>query len=388
MNKTVSILGATGSVGIQALSVAKERGYKVSFLSGNRNVTEMERAARAHKPSAVAMANEAAATDLRCRLSDTDIKVLSGEEGILAGIPEYGADIVLNAILGKAGLQPTLVAIECGIPLALANKESLVIAGDIVIPLAKSRGVDIIPVDSEHSAIFQSIKCGRNEEVKKIILTASGGPFFGKSKEELRSVTLEQTLAHPTWKMGKKITVDSATLMNKGFEIIEASHLFGIPEERVEVLIHRESILHSAVEFLDNMIVGEMSLPDMRACIQYAIDYPCRVCGAQGSLDLASLGSLTFARPDTAAFPLLDLSRRALHDGGASGAVLNAADEVAVEAFLSGKISFSAISDVISSAYEKLGEAKWAKALPEILSFDTEARLIAEREISKLSVKC
>ena len=387
MNKTVSILGATGSVGKQALSVAKERGYKVSFLSGNGNVTEMERAARAYKPSAVAMAKEAAARDLRSHLSDTNIKVLSGEEGILAGIREYGGDMVLNAILGKAGLQPTLEAIECGIPLALANKESLVIAGNIVIPLAKSRGVDIIPVDSEHSAIFQSIKCGRNEEIKKIILTASGGPFFGKSKEELRRVTLEQTLVHPTWKMGKKITVDSATLMNKGFEIMEASHLFGIPEERVEVLIHRESILHSAVEFLDNIIVGEMSLPDMRSCIQYAIDYPCRVCAAAGSLDLASLGSLTFARPDTEAFPLLDLSRRALREGGASGAVLNAADEVAVEAFLSEKISFFDISEVISSVYEELGEAKGAKSLPEILAFDTEARLIAEREITKLSVK-
>ena len=386
MNKTVSILGATGSVGSQALSVAEERGYGISFLSGGRNVKAMELAARRHRPKAVAMADTESAADLKLRLADSDIKVLTGEEGILSGICDYPSDVAINAILGGAGLLPTMRIIECGIPLALANKESLVIAGDIIIPLAKERGVDIIPVDSEHSAIFQSIKCGRSSEIKKILLTASGGPFFGRSREELCLVTLEETLAHPTWKMGKKITVDSATLMNKGFEIIEASHLFGIPEERIEVLIHRESILHSAVEFSDNLIIGEMSVPDMRSCIQYAVDHPERVCPAARSLDLASVGSLTFARPDTEAFPLLDLARRALRDGGASGAVLNGADEVAVEAFLLRRISFSAISEVVSATYEAAVGAEGAKSLSDILEYDRLARSIAREEVARRSL--
>lgn len=387
MNKSVSILGATGSVGMQALSVAEERGYKIELLSGNRNVTEMERAARKFRPSAVAMADSATSADLKCRLSDTDIRVLSGINGIAEGLTEHRADTVINAILGAGGLIPTLRTIECGSALALANKESLVIAGEHVTSLARDRGVNIIPVDSEHSAIFQSIKCGRSEEVKKILLTASGGPFFGKSCAELDRVTLGDTLAHPTWKMGKKITVDSATLMNKGFEIIEAAHLFGIAEERIEVLIHRESILHSAVEFVDNAVVGQMSVPDMRMCIQYAVDYPERVCPAAEALDLARVGSLTFAKPNTELFPLLDLSRRALHDGGASGAVLNGADETAVAAFLRGEIPFSAISRVVFDAYESLADAKSESSLEGILAFDKLARIRAGESVERLRLR-
>ena len=274
---------------------------------------------------------------------------------------------------------PTLATIESGKRLALANKESLVIAGDIVMSRARERGVEIIPVDSEHSAIFQSLKAGRHSEIRRIILTASGGPFFGRSKEELRSVTLADTLAHPTWKMGKKITVDSATLMNKGFEIIEAAHLFGVPGDKIEVIVHRESILHSAVEYIDNAIIGEMSLPDMRMCVQYAVDYPDRCEAACEPLDFTKLARLSFASPDYDAFPLLSYAKRALCDGGAMAAVLNAADEISVARFLRGEIGFTDVSDAVISTYEKMQAARSAKTLSEIREADREARAIAEK---------
>ena len=375
--KTIAILGATGSVGRQAYEVALARGYKVDFLCAGSDAQTLADMARVLSPSAVAMADERAAAHLSLLLSDTGIKVLSGREGILEGIRESKAETVVNSILGEAGLMPTLATIESGKRLALANKESLVIAGDIVMKRARDRGVEILPVDSEHSAIFQSLLSGKREEIKRIILTASGGPFFGKTREELRSVTLEDTLAHPTWKMGKKITVDSATLMNKGFEVIEAAHLFGVSADRVEVVVHRESILHSAVEYIDNTVIGEMSVPDMRACVQYAVDYPKRREGIIEPLDLFSAGRLTFMRPDTEAFPLLSLAKRAMLDGGACPAVLNAADEVAVGAFLSGKIRFFEISERISRTYEKMyPSAKKCTELSDIIAADREARAI------------
>ena len=386
MEKRISILGATGSVGLQALSVAEERGYCLDLLTANRSASQMEQIARKHKPMAVAMADPKAAGELRTRLADTSIKVYSGTEGIKAGISEYASDTVINAILGADGLPHTLHTIESGITLALANKESLVIAGELVMSKAKAKGVGILPVDSEHSAIFQALKCGRKNEVKRLLLTASGGPFFGKTRAELERVTLDEALAHPTWSMGKKITIDSSTLMNKGFEIIEAAHLFGITDDRIEVLIHRESILHSAVEFVDNSVIGQMSVPDMRMCIQYAVDYPDRVCAAIDPLDLTKVGSLTFAKPDTVAFPLLDLARQAIRDGGASGAVLNASDEVAVSAFLEGKIAFSDISRVVCEAYEQLSDSCYETTLDGILSYDRLARRAAEdivRSINK-----
>ncbi len=379
MTKTVAILGATGSVGLQAVEVARSSKYNIDFISAGHNSALAERLARELRPASVAMADIRAANELKFRLRDTSIRVLSGEKGIVEGVLQSKAETVVNAILGKAGLLPTIAAIEAGKRLALANKESLVIAGGIVMDYAREKGTEIIPVDSEHSAIFQSLKSGLRSEIKKLILTASGGPFYGMTSAELSRVTLEDTLAHPTWKMGKKITVDSATLMNKGFEIIEAAHLFSVSPDKVEVLIHRESILHSAVEYLDNSIIGEFSLPDMRMCVQYALNYPERREGIGQSLDLASVGQMTFARPDTSAFPLLGMARRAYFEGGGCPAVLNAADEVAVEAFINRKISFTDIPRVVMSTYDMVRGAKYAKTIQEILAADEEARRVASQ---------
>ncbi len=383
MNKTIAILGATGSVGRQSLEVAREKGYRVDFISANRDTQSLEALARLHKPTAVAMADEAASRELRVRLADTDIKVYSGDAGILEGISRESVDTVVNAILGSAGLMPTLEAVKEGKTLALANKESLVVAGDIVMSEAKRSRAEIIPVDSEHSAIFQSLKAGRHSEVRRIILTASGGPFFGKTREELKGVTLSDALNHPTWKMGKKISCDSATLMNKGFEIIEASHLFGIDESKIEVIVHRESILHSAVEYIDNVQIGQFSLPDMRSCIQYALEYPTRTVGLTEPLDLTRVGALTFFKPDNDAFPLLSLARRATREGGAYPAVLNALDEVAVEAFLIGKISFFEISELVFKAYEAFEDVSSVKDLSGIIECDIAARAKMTELITK-----
>ena len=384
MEKNISILGVTGSVGMQALDVALARGYGVDFISANSDVLGAESAARKLKPRFVAMADERAAEDLRLRLSDTEIKVLSGAGGILEGIYLAKSEVVVNSIIGAAGLEPTLAVIDAGKRLALANKESLVIAGAEVMRRAEEAGVDIIPVDSEHSAIFQSLRSGKPSEIKKIILTASGGPFFGRTREELRSVTLEETLSHPTWKMGKKITVDSATLMNKGFEVIEAAHLFSVPESKIQVTVHRESILHSAVEYIDNSIIGELSVPDMRMCVQYAVDYPNRCDSVAEELDLFSLGKLTFAPVDEEAFPLLPLAKRALMLGGGMGAVLNAADEVAVSSFLSGEISFSDISDVVIEAFSSLEDRRTDKTVDDFLDADRTARRITSEIIKNI----
>lgn len=382
MKKTISILGATGSVGMQAKDVALSRGYLVDFISANRDVSGAEALARELVPSCIAMADERSAKELSVRLSDTGIKVLSGAEGIIEGIHASKSETVVNAIIGEAGLMPTLAVIDAGKRLALANKESLVIAGDIVTSLAAERGVEILPVDSEHSAIFQSLHAGKRSEIKKIILTASGGPFFSKTKEELSCVTLADTLLHPTWKMGKKITVDSATLMNKGFEIIEAAHLFGVSAEKVQVVIHRESILHSAVEYIDNTVIGEFSVPDMRMCVQYAVDYPQRCPSASEELDLISLGKMTFAAPDCEAFPLLALAKRAMRLGGAMPAILNAADEIAVGAFLDERLSFLGISELVLETFEKLTDGARETSLDGIIEYDREARRIAKNALS------
>ncbi len=384
MKKTIAVLGATGSVGMQALDVARSRGFFVDLLSANTDVRAAEALAREFHPKYAAMADEAAALDLKMRLADTDTVVLSGESGICEGISESRSETVVNSIIGEAGLIPSLAVIDSGKRLALANKESLVIAGDIVMKRAADAGVEILPVDSEHSAIFQSLRSGKRAEIKKIILTASGGPFYGKSRDALRLVTLEDTLAHPTWKMGKKITVDSATLMNKGFELIEAVHLFGVSPDKVEVVIHRESILHSAVEYIDNSIIGELSVPDMRMCVQYAVDYPDRCDTASEELDLFKLGRLTFNKPDTEAFPFLDLAKEAIAMGGAMPAVMNAADEIAVAAFLSGKIKFHSIFDAVENTFDRLRSMKGYTELGDIISADREARKIAEQLISQM----
>ena len=384
MRKRISVLGASGSVGSQALDVAMTRGYEIDILSASVSVDKMEAAVRRHAPRFVYMESPHAALDLKVKIADTSTKVVDGV-GLADFIRSYSeSDTVVNAISGHHGLAPTLAVIDRGVRLALANKESLVIAGDIVMDRSRKKGVEILPVDSEHSAIFQSLKAGKREEISKILLTASGGPFFGKSREELRLVTVDQVLAHPTWKMGKKITVDSATLMNKGFEVIEACHLFGVPVEKVKVLIHRESILHSAVEYIDKAEIGQMSVPDMRECVQYAIDYPERYESSIEGLDLFKIGSLTFCEPDHTAFPLLPLARRAMSDGGAYGAVIEAADEVAVGAYLSGKITFGDISDVVSETYERASFSKGCSSLDEILSAHKEAAELTKKNIEKI----
>lgn len=381
--KKISILGASGSVGSQALDVAYSRGYEIDLLSASVSVDKMEAAVRRHSPRYVYMDSPRAAADLKIKIADTSTEVVNGI-GLDDLIRDYSeSDTIVNAISGYHGLAPTLAVIDRGTRLALANKESLVIAGDIVMRRAREKGVEILPVDSEHSAIFQSLRAGKREEISRILLTASGGPFYGRSREELGNVTKDDVLAHPTWKMGKKITVDSATLMNKGFEVIEACHLFGVPESKIEVLIHRESILHSAVEYIDKAVIGQMSVPDMRECVQYAVDYPNRYTSSSDRLDLFKIGSLTFAKPDYKAFPLLPLAFRAMSDGGAYGAILESADERVVEAYLLGKITFNDISDIVSETYEKCTFAKGFTSLDDILSAHKEAAMIADEIIGK-----
>ena len=374
----ISVLGSTGSVGEQALDVAAKFGYEVCALSANKNSKRVEEQARKFRVKAVAMADETAAIDLKTRLADTDVKVYSGDSGICEMIAADNAETVVNSIIGEAGLLPSLAIIDRGARLALANKESLVVAGDIVMTRARERGVEILPVDSEHSAIFQCLKSGRSQEIKKILLTASGGPFYGYTKEQLREITVERALAHPTWKMGAKITVDSATLMNKGFEVIEAAHLFGVSSSNIEVVVHPESIIHSMVEYIDNSVIAQMSVPDMRLCIQYAVAYPHRVDAAISELDLFEVSRLTFKRPDTETFSLLKCAIDAIEKGGALPAVLNAANEVAVSAFLNRKIGFYDITESVCEVCERLSGAKDVKSLEDILGYDKEARILAK----------
>ena len=374
----ISVLGSTGSVGEQALDVAAKFGYQVNSLSANKNAKRVEEQARRFNVKSVAMADEAAASDLRTRLSDTDIKVYSGDNGICEMISLDNAETIVNSIIGEAGLMPTLAVIDNGARLALANKESLVVAGDIVMSRARERGVEILPVDSEHSAIFQCLKAGRNQEIKKILLTASGGPFYGYTREQLNEITVERALAHPTWKMGAKITVDSATLMNKGFEVIEAAHLFGVFSKNIEVVVHPESIIHSMVEYVDNSVIAQMSVPDMRLCIQYAVTYPQRTEAAINELDLFTISKLTFKRPDTETFSLLKCAIDAIDKGGALPAVLNAANEVAVSAFLNKKIGFYDITESVCDVCERLSKAKDVTTLDSILDYDKEARALAK----------
>ena len=372
--KNIAILGSTGSVGEQAIDVAKKMNMRVSALSANSNFKRVEEQARCFSVRAVAMADENAAKELRIRLADTDTRVYSGDEGICEMTLSEKRDVVLNSIIGEAGLLPSLAAIDSGARLALANKESLVVAGEIVTAKAKEKGVEILPVDSEHSAIFQCLKSGKNTEVKKILLTASGGPFFGYTSEQLKSIGVEQALAHPTWKMGAKITIDSATLMNKGFEVIEAVHLFGVPAEKIEVVVHRESIIHSMVEYIDNSVIAQLSVPDMRLCAQYAVTYPDRTDAAIEELDLFKIGKLTFARPDMETFPLLAAAIDCIGKGGALPAVLNAANEVAVAEFLKGRIPFYTIGETVCATLEKMQFARDIHTLDGIIECDREAR--------------
>ena len=370
----VILLGSTGSVGEQAVDVARRMHFKVTALSAQKNWQRVEEQARALGVASVAMTDEAAAKQLKTALADTNIRVCGGQNGLLDMIRATDATFALNAILGSAGLLPTLAALESGKNLALANKESLVVAGDLVMQTAKANKRRITPVDSEHCAVFQALRAGRRREIKKLILTASGGPFFGKKRADLAHISVRETLAHPTWQMGAKITVDSATLMNKGFEIIEAAHLFGVPADRIDVVIHRESMIHSMVEYIDNSIIAQMSVPDMRLCVQYALTAPRRARAVIPPLDLAAVGQLTFAKPDEETFVLLPLAKKALAEGGAATAVVNAANEVAVAAFLAEKISLLRIFDIVSRVAADMPHAKTAVTLPHILDVDREAR--------------
>ncbi len=372
------MLGSTGSVGTQSLDVARAHGIRVDYISGGSNIKLLEEQIREFSPKYCAVANERAASELSVAVADTETKILSGADGICEGIHLSQAETAVNAILGEAGLSPTLAVIDSGKRLALSNKESLVIAGDIVMSRVREKNAQLLPVDSEHSAIFQCLQGNKDRGVKRILLTASGGPFFGYTKEKLRDVTLSDVLAHPTWKMGAKITVDSASMMNKGFEVIEAVHLFGVAPDRVQVVVHRESIIHSAVEYIDNAVIAQLSSPDMRLCVQYALTYPERASSPIKELDLFEVGTLTFARPDCEVFPLLSLAYRAIYDGGAMPAVVNAANEVAVKACLDGRIAFSGIAEVVCECYERLSHAKKYTSLEDIISSDREARRIAE----------
>ena len=357
--KTIAILGSTGSIGTQSLDVAARKGYKVDALAAGRNVKLAEEQLRRFAPRYFAMGDEKAAKELKIAAADTDTEILSGEEGICAIAGMTKADTVINSIVGRAGLRPTVSILEANKKLALANKESLVCAGEIVMKMAKDRGLlPILPVDSEHSAIFQCLQAGKKEEVSRLLLTASGGPFFGKKREELENMTAKEALAHPTWSMGAKITVDSSTLMNKGFEVMEAVHLFGIPASRVEVVVHRESIVHSMVEYVDHSVIAQLATPDMRDCIQYAITYPDREPSPVKPLDLAAIGKLTFAAPDRETFPLLNKATECLMKGGVAGAVLNGANEGAVALFLAGKITFNRLSEYVIKVVDEFEEIK------------------------------
>lgn len=342
--KTISLIGSTGSIGVQTLQVAEERGYAVAALAAGHNAKKLEEQILRFRPRVAALYDEAAGRALAQKLAPVcDTKILWGEEGVCRAAQEESAELVLNAAVGIAGLRPTVAAIRAGKTLALANKESLVCAGELVNALCREHGTKLIPVDSEHSAIFQCLQGSRAGEVERILLTASGGPFFGKKAAEIANMGPKEALKHPSWSMGAKITVDSATMMNKGFEMIEAMHLFHVRPEQLQVVVHRESIVHSLVEFRDGSVLAQLSPPDMRLPIQYAVDYPERKDSRRARLDLFSVGKLSFYPPDDETFPAMDLCREVMARGGNLGAAVNGANEAAVAAFLRGEIPFGQI---------------------------------------------
>ena len=384
MTDRLVILGSTGSIGTQALDVAKQRDIKITALTANSNAELLEEQAREFEPAKVALLDEQAAADLRTRLADTDIKVLSGIGGICECAREESADTVLNSIVGMAGLVPTLDAIDEGKNLALANKETLVAGGQLVMNAAHKKGVNIYPVDSEHSAIFQCLRCApQNRALKRILLTASGGPFFGRTREELRDVTAEQALKHPNWDMGAKITIDSATMMNKGLEIIEACWLFGVTDDKIKVVVHRESIIHSAVEFDDNAVIAQLGLPDMKIPIQYALTYPERFPSPTDELDLAALGTLTFAEPDYETFDCLSICREAIHRGGLYPCAANSANEQANSLFRKGRIGFLDIGELVGEAMEACENIE-DYTLMDVMTTDRLAREFVSRKVGSL----
>ena len=373
--KKIAILGSTGSIGTQTVDILPSIDAEVVALTTNRRINLLEEQARALHPKMVCAMDESAAKELKIKLADTNIEVLTGMDGLIACAAESGADIVVTAVVGMVGLLPTMAAIKAGKDIALANKETLVCAGGLVMSAAKQYGVRILPVDSEHSAIFQCVQAANGNPIDKILLTASGGPFFGKKIEEMRGMTREQALAHPNWSMGAKITIDSATMMNKGLELIEAMWLYDLPPEDIEIVVHRESIVHSAVEFADGAVIAQLGLPDMRLPIQLALTWPQRVPCKVPRMSLAEVAKLTFYAPDYKAFPALNLAKHAASLKGDRGAVLNGANEAAVGLFLNGKIGFTDIAERVAYALDTIPYKKDI-TLDDVLAADKAAREI------------
>lgn len=374
MNKNITILGSTGSIGTQALDVVTKCGFNIVALTANSNVKLLEEQARKFKPMFVALASIQAAKELKIKLADTSIKVLGGIDGLCECASLTECDIVLNSIVGMVGLKPTISAIESNKEIALANKETLVAGGKLVMELAKKRNVRILPVDSEHSAIFQSLQgCPEHSMIKKLILTASGGPFFGKTRNELEKVTIEQALKHPNWSMGAKITIDSATMMNKGLELIEAAWLFDISADKIDIVVHRQSVVHSLVEFIDNSVIAQLGVPDMRVPIQYALTYPNRIESTADPLSLTDYESLTFEKPDYNTFECITHCKNAIFRGGLAPAAVNSANEAANEYFRAGKISFLQIGEYVGEALEKAPQ-KQNYTLEDVLETDKWAK--------------
>lgn len=382
MSQIISVLGSTGSIGTQTLDVAAQCGFQVAAITANRSIDKLEEQARRFRPELVAAYDESAAAELRIRLADTGIRVASGMEGLIEAATLPSADTVVTAVMGMIGLRPTLAAIDAHKRIALANKETLVCAGELVMARAAQEGVEIVPVDSEHSAIFQCLQgCADRGEVKRLILTASGGPFFGWSRERLQSVTKADALKHPNWSMGAKITIDSATLMNKGMEFIEAMRLYHMPPEKIQIVVHRQSIIHSLVEYCDNAILAQIGSADMRLPIQYALTWPRRTKAAATELDLFSCPELTFQRPDPETFRCLGIALECAKKSGTTCAVMNGANEAAVDLFLHDKIGFLDIADLVEHALSVV-PAQSAEHLDAVLEADRAAREAVYSHIS------
>ncbi len=372
--KNISILGSTGSIGTQTIEVARAYpNIKIRAIAANSNIELLEKQAREFMPEIVCVVNEEKARELKIKLADTDIKIVGGKAGLIEAATLESADTVVTAVVGIAGLEPTIEAIKAGKNIALANKETLVTGGHIVTSLARENGVKILPVDSEHSAIFQSMQGFKHSQIKRILLTASGGPFFGKKREDLKNITPADALKHPNWNMGAKVTIDSSTLVNKGLEVIEAKWLFDVPVEKIKVLIHRQSIVHSMVEYNDNGVIAQLGVPDMKLPIQYALTYPDRLPMSDNVLDFTKYAQLTFDEPDTETFFALELAKKAGREGGILPTVFNSADEAAVELFMKGRLSYLGISDAIAAAMEKIPNRE-NPDLDDIFDADRAAR--------------
>ena len=383
MIQNISILGSTGSIGTQTLDVVDKLHLNITALTANSNVKLMEEQIRKYKPQIAVLFDESKAKELQLAVKDTDTKGLGGMDGLIAAATEKSSELVLNSVVGMVGLLPTIAAANAKKDIALANKETLVAGGHLVTDAVKENNVRLLPVDSEHSAIFQCLQ-GKpnNKALKKLILTASGGPFFGKTKEELKNVTVEQALNHPNWSMGAKITIDSATMMNKGLEIIEASRLFDVEGDRIDVVVHRESIIHSLVEYDDNSVIAQLGLPDMRIPIQYAVTYPNRYESPVGELRLADIAKMTFFEPDYKTFECLTACKKALDIGGTATAVVNGANEEANALFRQGKISFLEIGNLVTQSLEAVKTIN-QKNVEDVLNADALAREFVRKTVNK-----